>query len=150
MPATITEARDQMLSRLKTDYDANPSGFGNLVIMWDDSANDPPIPDPQVVTPLPWARVNVKHTTGRQTAIGKSGVKGRYTRGGFLIIQLFTPGNKGLVSSDAIITMILAAFEGKTTSGGLVFRNGRFQEVGQDGPWHQTNIFVDFEYDDIH
>lgn len=145
MPATIAEARDQMGTRLLATVAA--SSYSNLVLVWDDSAKDPVQPDPS--TTVPWARVKFQHTSGGNTGVGKVGGLTRVTRSGFIVVQLFVPANKGLVSHDPIVRMILSAYEGKTTIGGLVFRKCRFQEIGQDGPWFQTNIFVDFSYDDL-
>lgn len=140
MPATIEEARDQMNGLLKAKLDTDQA---DLVCLWDDKDAKPPEP------PTPWARVKILHSTGGSKSLGNVRGKQRYTRGGFVVVQLFTVGGKGLVSHDQIVAKILGAYEGKTTAGGLVFRNGRFQEVGRDGPWHQTNLFVDFEYDQI-
>lgn len=123
------------------------SDFEDMVLIWDDAAANPEKPDPS--SGIPWARVKIVHTAGRQGSIAAFGGKRRFVRSGFIIIQLFTNANTGLVPHDEIVTMILGAYEGKTTVGGLVFRNCRFQEIGDDGPWHQTNLFVDFEYDDV-
>lgn len=40
------------------------------------------------------------------------------------------------------------AFEGKHV-GDVWFRNARIEEIGVDGAWFQTNVTVDFMYDEI-
>jgi hypothetical protein len=128
---------------LKTAVDA--SSFNALKLIWQGVESQPASPDPTA----PWARVKMQHATGGQKSLANANGRSRYVRSGFVVVQLFNVGGKGLVSTDQMVAMILAAYEGKTTTGGIVFRNGRFQEVGQDGPWFQTNVFADFEYDEI-
>ena len=52
--------------------------------------------------------------------------------------------------SDQLATIVKDAFEGVATSPGRVlFRNVRYNEVGQDGQWFQQNVLADFEYDEV-
>lgn len=149
MSVEVAAARDQMSALFKTAADArNLSLAANLklITVWDDKADQPTPPQP----PTPWARFNVRHATGGQTSLsGGLGLLTRYTRAGTIIVQVFTVGGAGNVVADELVTMILTAFEGKTTTGGLVFRRGRFNEIGQSGDWHQTNVSIDFEYDTV-
>jgi hypothetical protein len=91
----------------------------------------------------------VQHTAGRQASLsGASGTK-RWERSGFLIVQLFTPILQGQSSADSLVGIIRGAFEGYSTPSGVWFRNPRISEVGSDGTWYQTNILVDFLYDEV-
>lgn len=143
MPSTTKQARDEILGRLKSTVDALTAPPGPLTIIYDDAKKEPPR------DATSWARARVQHTTGRQASLsGATGVK-RWERGGFLIVQLFTPAKEGQNLSDDLASIIRGAFEGYSTPSGVWFRNPRINEVGQDGTWYQVNIFVDFLYDEI-
>ena len=64
-------------------------------------------------------------------------------------VQVFTPRGEGSARSDIIASTIQGAFEGVSTNGGAWFRNARVEEVGASGTWHQVNVLVDFEYEEI-
>lgn len=145
MPANVSQARDQMNGVLKAAMDAAGSPINTIVLIWDDTLNDPEPP----ATPTPWARVSIRHNKGQQGSLSGALGKQRWVRSGFISVQLFTFAGKGNVVSDQIIAIIQTAYEGKTTVGGLIFRNVRFTEIGQSGPWLQVNITIDFEYDEI-
>lgn len=136
-----------MNALFKVAVDANtahPQMVG-FVTIWDGVDKQPAPPN----SPTPWARVAIRHNSGGQKSLANDRGKKRFTRTGFVVIQLFTNPNDGLVSNDEITAILLSAYEGKTTSGGVFFRNVRSQEVGQDGAWYQTNVFADFEYEQI-
>ena len=144
MTATLAQARDQMLARFKAVVDA--SSFANtLTPVYDDAERPVPRSDPA----KPWCRVVVRHTTSRQSSVSGADGRKRWTRGGFLIFQLFTPKADGQRDADSLVELIRGAYEDFSTPGGVWFRNARHTEVGGDGPWFQTNIFVDFEYDEV-
>lgn len=145
MPATVAQARDQMMTLFKDAIDGGGAPVTGFVTIWDGVDKQPTPP----TFPTPWARIAAKHNSGNKSSLANANGVSRYTRRGILVVQLFTDGGKGLVSNDEILAIILGAYEGKTTTGGLVFRNCRFQEVGADGPWFQTNFFADFEYDEV-
>lgn len=137
------QSRDQICGLLKTAVDAaslNP----NLVIIWDD-VEPAKLPEP----PTPWVRHKIRHASGGQASLAGADGRCRYRRSGVIIVQLFVEAGKGSGQTDLLVPIILAAYEGKSTAGGHSFTNGRFQEVGKDGPWFQTNIFFDFEYDEV-
>lgn len=149
MPADITTARDEMLGRLKEVVDAIAGPPGPLQLVFDDARADPPGTETPPSRVGSWARARVQHTTGRQASLaGASGTK-RWERGGFLIVQLFTPALDGQNLADSLGSIILGAFEGYSSPSGVWFRNPRMNEVGKDGAWYQTNLFVDFQYDEV-
>ncbi len=145
--ATTAQARDEILARLKAVADAvTPTP---LKLVFDDAPGQPARTESTASRVAPWARARVQHTTGRQASLsGANGVK-RWERGGFLIVQLFTPMLEGQNLADSLGSIIRGAFEGYSTPSGVWFRNPRIQEVGSDGTWYQTNIFVDFQYDEV-
>ena len=145
MPATTATARDEILGRLKSVVDGLTSPPGPLKVIWDDKKDQPPRANPTES----WARALVQHTTGRQASLSGATGRKRWERGGFLIVQLFTPALEGQNLADELGSIIRGAFEGYSTPSGVWFRNPRINEVGQDGAWLQTNIFVDFLYDEV-
>lgn len=138
MSLSFTQARDEILGQFKTAWDASVFS-GAPVVYWDKtSADDKPNPDTTEV----WVRMTVRHEIGRNDAIGNR----LFQREGTVTAQLFTRFGTGLANVDAASKVIVDAYQGQSTSGGVWFRNVRMNEVGQDGQWFQTNILADFEY----
>lgn len=139
--ATIAEARDEILTYFTTAW--NTLGTPPL-LFYDDKHLDPP-------DDAPYARIQVEHNTfGQQTLGGKISAGGggrRFNRSGLVTVQVFTPSGDGLTSSDTLVDFVLDTLEGEETgSDRIEFRDVRANEVGQDGPWHQTNIIAEFHY----
>ena len=151
MPVTRTAARDEILAAIKAvtdtiidleDDDTVPSGN----VIWDDTQKSKPHGQgPNTPT---WARVSVRHIFGEQSSLSDDAGVRRYTKRGIVTVQLFTPTG-GLVSADSISDTIENAFRGVSTPNGVWFRNPRSNEIGVDGPWFQTNIIAEFEYDQV-
>lgn len=97
-----------------------------------------------------WARLTIIHNLGQQVTLGAVGNR-RFRRFGIVTVQIFTPAGDGLTRADAMVKIAMDALEGATTDGGdtVDFRRARFNEVGEDGPWHQTNVTAEFEYDAV-
>src|SRR5690554_1219021 len=143
MPLTRTQARDEILQKVKQVAD----GLSDFVVIYDSTRQD--IPD-ENSDPLPtWARVVVQHIQGQQSSLSNLSNKRRYTKRGLLTIQLFTPTGDGLQKSDQLVEQFEAAVRNVSTPNGVWFRNVRSSEVGEDGPWFQTNILAEFEYDQV-
>lgn len=108
----------------------------------------------------PWARVTVQHAGGGQHSLGETGAR-RFERTGIASVQVFTPLGKGVTLGHRLTKIALDAFEGKSTPGGVWFRDCRVREVGRtellDGhkalkvldPWDQTNVVCPFTYDEV-
>lgn len=144
MPATMAQARDAILAQVKATTDTIVALAPNVI--FDDTSKK--VPDGQNPVPT-WARVTIRHQTGAQSSLSGGLGQRLFTRRGVVTIQLFTPAGKGLVEHDSIVEQLLNIFQGGTAgTGGVVwFRNPRDLEAGQDGPWHQSNVLADFEYD---
>jgi hypothetical protein len=141
---TRTKARDEMLARAReTLLSLRPAILEKHVVYVDSAAGEIPSRD---LAPLPpWARVQVQHGPGANAAITGGLGQQCVRREGILTVQLFTPIG-GQVQADEFSEAIEAAFINYSTPGGVWFRNVRSNEIGQDGPWFQTNILSDFEY----
>lgn len=139
--ASITTARDAILTLFKTAWDAQ----------------SPPVPAVEYTDNFPtdkdgsdeWAWIRVQHGPAKQATMGETG--GRYfTRWGTVRVQIYTPLGEGRNRADTLAEVAAAAFEGETTASGTVwFRDVRIQEGGADPPWALTNVLADFEYDRV-
>lgn len=149
--ATVTNARNEILARLKAAIDA--SSYSDLTVIYDDAHNSAPgteVDPPQVPSNKPWLRVGVRHSDGAQVSLGSVNGKRRQEMSGLVFVQVFTPAGDGLKQSDEIVEVVLDAYRtGGATPSGVQFRSARFAEIGKDGAWHQTNCLVDFLYDQI-
>jgi hypothetical protein len=142
MIANISQARDEILATFRDAWEADETSAVVPVLYWD-IAQDVP-------NSGPWARVTVRHSAGNKSSLSNEVGSRRFTYVGTIFVQIFTVHEDGMVSADVLADIAMRAFEGNVTSGGVIFRQVRLNEVGQDGQWFQTNVLVDFEYDNIH
>jgi hypothetical protein len=113
-------------------------------MIWDDNPGTIP------TTMVPWARSTLIHVTGFQATLTDGSGRKRFRRTGFLTVQIFTPTGEGLSSADILAKLISDAFEGQSSPLGVWFRDVKTNEVGSDdGNWYQTNVVIDFEYDEV-
>lgn len=140
--ASIAAARDAMLTIFKTAWDGQTPPVP--LVIYDDTTQEVPSGD------TPWCRVTIRHNiSGRATVGGEVGAR-RFRRVGVLTVQIFTPTGEGLSNADIFAKVALDAFEGNSTgSDAIEFRNVTVNEVGRDGPWYQTNVLTEFEYDEV-
>ena len=149
--ATVRNARNEILARLKAAFDA--SDYAAITVVYAAARQDhlaadasPPVPPPG----KPGLRVGVRHPDGTQVSLGSMNGKRRQEMSGLVFVQVFTPAGDGLKQSDEIVEVVLDAYRtGGATPSGIQFRSARFAEIGKDGAWHQTNCLVDFLYDQI-
>lgn len=144
MSSTPTVARDEMLALFKAAWDADPESTG-IPITWMNVVGTPPEAFDANGNPQTWARATIMHTDGGSANIGNT----RFMRLGLVTVQIFTPSGQGLEKSDKLADVVLGAFEGQTTPSGVWFRGGTINEVGPSEAWHQTNVTLSFEYDQL-
>ena len=147
MPITTrSAARDEILLHFTTAWNAGTPPIP--LLFYDDKHRDLP-PD------APYARITVKHSpVGPQVTVGATVARGgngvRFRRFGVVTVQVFEISGAGLTNSDDLVDLALDAFEGeKTGLDRIEFRNAHAIEIGQDGPWHQTNVIAEFNYDRV-
>ena len=143
--ATIADGRDEILLHFTTKWDAGTPPIP--LLFYDDKHRDLP-PN------APYARITIKHNVFPQVTIGATVANGgngvRFRRFGIVTVQVFELSGDGLTSSDVLVDLALDAFEGEKTGLDRVeFRNARANEIGQDGPWFQTNVIAEFTYDRV-
>lgn len=136
MSLSFTAARDEILTLFKTAWDAQATA--PPLYYWDTEQSDP-------VNDDTWARITVRHNIGANDAISNR----IFRREGTITVQIFTRFGEGLVNADATAKVAVDAFQGKSTPGGVWFRNVRYTEIGQDGDWFQTQVLADFEYNEV-
>jgi hypothetical protein len=143
MSATPKQARDEILAKFHEAWDADTTS-ADVPVLYSDQPQE--VPDSGA-----WARITVRHLAGGQVTLSNSSGSRRFRHEGTIFVQIFTPFNDGMELGDDLAMIAQRAFEGEVTSPGrVIFRRVRINEIGQDGQWFQTNVLVDFEYDDIH
>lgn len=140
---TYAEARDEIHALFKVAWDAGVETAGQAVLYTDSKTVVPKTVDGDSNPDL-WARITVQHSSGSNGAIGNI----LFDRFGVVTVQVFTPLGTGLSIGDNVYKIVGDAYEGKTTPGGVWFRNVSVNEIGPEGEWYQTNITADFEYNE--
>lgn len=153
MTATIEQARDQILTLFTDFWEGHADTVGvratdDAVLYWN-KAGDPPNTLDANGNPVPWIRVALRHFDGGESALTGSTGRKLVTRRGIIGISIFEAHKTGNVVTDKLARVAEQAFTGKTTSGGVLFRNVRTVEVGPDGVYFRTDVLADFEYDDV-
>lgn len=150
MPAEFDVARDDMLGVFKTKWDADtPAVNGGAIpgVYYDGVGEAGPGPHDEA-----WARVQIRHNLGEVAGIGgPAGARQRTRKLGILTVQVFSPleAGGGLTLAENLAKVAKSAFEAVVTTNGVIFRNVRAVEVGEDGPWYQINVIAEFEYDEF-
>lgn len=141
--SSITDARDLIIGVLDSAWSVSAS---NIPLAFEDVKED----DIPPKNGTAWARIQVRHNSFFKATVGGEVGNRRFRRVGLVTIQIFTPVGEGLSQADSLAKIALDAFEGKSTGADSIeFRNARINEIGRDGSWFQTNVLVDFEYDEV-
>lgn len=130
-----------MLALVKSTIDA--SSQGDIIVKYDDVELDPTKDGNKN-----WLRVGLQHTAGSQATLTDPDAKRRFRMTGFISVECFFVKNDGLSTQYAFIDELLEGFQ-KANIPGIPLRNSRPFEVGGSGTWFLTNVFCDFEYDQI-
>jgi hypothetical protein len=135
MIASRTDARDRILAPLKIVVDAQ-----SLYAVYDDTNKKAPIDGSA------WARVSVRHARGSRSSLGREDGKSKNTQTGFIFVEVYTPRDDGLTTSDVLV----AAFGNSLRSGadGDIWINDVAEvEMGEDGDWFRVDVIAEFSYD---
>lgn len=140
--SSISLAREAIATLFKTAWDAQ---VGDIpVVVYDDFDTEIPGED------TPWVRFVIRHSIFEQATLANDVGSRRFRRFGIVAVQIYTPPGSGMTEPYKFAKVALDAFEGQSTSpDGVLFRNVRVNEEGQEGPWFKTSVFADFEYDEI-
>lgn len=97
-----------------------------------------------------WIRVSEQAVQEAQTTFAEAG-KQRFTASGLVFVQVFCPKSdsqcyeKGLKLAE----IAKSAFRGKSTLGGVWFRNTTIRELPQEELYERFNVTSEFEFDEI-
>jgi hypothetical protein len=143
---TMTQARDDVFTMFLTAWNANAAFDGYVPEVRYAGTAKGPVPPAEKA----WCRVTLQHTTGGQVSFGAPGGR-RFERRGLMMVQLFVPTvhGRGLSDIEQLATVARNAWEGLSSPNGVWFRNIRVEDVGEDGPWWNTNVMGNFIYDEI-
>ena len=146
-----SDARQSIYQILHTAWQAS-SHTRDEKLVWVNVSADVPIEPNQfndTSVPSLWADVSVQHVSSEISSLrGTNGLK-RYRRAGFVRVNVYTPTGDGLEFNDIVVGVVSDGLEGKTTANGVELRSASSQEVGNSGPWFQSVVTVEFEYDEV-
>lgn len=145
MTLTLSAARDAVIKLVDDEWAANVL-TSTYQMQYDNVKLDKPGEDGVTTQPLPWGRTTVRIISSPQVTQGRR----RYETTGIVTVQVFTPFGDGHELGDPIVQMlldILRAHVGSTD--GLWFFEIQGNEIGQDGPWFQTNVEAGFRYQEL-
>lgn len=139
--ANSTAARDAIYGCLKAAIDA--SAYSSIPIYYPDRVKSSPNGDDEHM------KAYVDLTNEVQKSLGEVGNR-RFRVYGMVMVQIFTKYGSGQVNADLISGVVKGAFRGVNTGAdAITFRNARVVDVGHSGPYLQTNVFAEFDYDEI-
>ena len=110
---------------LSTNFTAHPIRYENVPFT---------IPDN-----TPWVSCHIKRGGLTQEEFANTG----YEVFGVLILQVFTPLNKGMNESNTISDSLATLFE-RVNVGTVWFSHPDINDVGPDNNWYQVNISIPF------
>lgn len=96
----------------------------------------------------PFARVWVRHSSAGQRTLGGQGHR-MFDRNGRIEIEVNSPTGNGLSESYQLAKVAADVFEGKSSPGGIWFKNVMWRELGQDGGFYQILVSANFNYSDV-
>lgn len=143
---TKTQARDEVYTLFRTAWLADVTSQ-DVVLLYEGVGPQEPPSAPTNGSPPSWVRLQMRWADGDLISLGGESGSRIFDRSGIITAQVFTPSGDGLVASDLLTEIALNALEGKTTSSGVRIRRARIVDVGEDGPWYQSNVVAAFEFD---
>ena len=134
---TFEQAVDDMQAMVLAAW--TPTGHQ---IFWEAVQGDREVDD------TAWAVSTIRHVAGRQQTLGGIGNRA-FERNGVIFLQSVTRVGNGLQESYQLAKVMADGFEGKSSPNGVWFRNIRINEAGKDGAFTQTNVTIEFQYNEV-
>ncbi len=95
-----------------------------------------------------WVRLVVRHGEGRQASLGSPGAN-KFRQGGVVMIQIFSPANKGTKTIRELGDAAVAAFRAVALDD-ILFQVPSFQLLEPETPWMRALVTAPFYRDENH
>jgi len=151
MTATPEQARDQITRLVKDVIEAIEEAEDYGILYWP-TQQEPPTQKDDDDNPPAWVQVVVRHLPrGGQASLAGDMGQVRVQRGGVAQVSIYYPSKDKEASqnADRIGRKIETGIYFGRTDGNIWFRNIRYLDYGQSGPWIRIDVMADFQYDDI-
>ena len=143
MTLTTAQARDAVMGLIETAWTASGAATENAPLHFANVKSDRPGEDGSSSQAEAWGRVSVQMVESPQSTQGRR----RWLTTGILTVQIFTPFGDGHLLGDAFAAVLLNALRGATNSpDGVWYFDATVNEIGQDGPWFQSNVTASFRF----
>jgi len=146
--ADIVTATDDILAALRTIWLAeSPAIVGSMtapVLVFEALEKDLK-PHPKDGSKA-WARLTVRHASGRAAALGNR----RFRRTGTVHVQIFVPFKDGSAYTVAqrLARVAQKAYEGER-AGAVTFNSVATPERGVEGSWYRIDCLASFSWDEV-
>lgn len=145
MSLTLTQARDAVVSLVRTAWIAGPSSAA-IPLAFDNVKFDKPGEDGSTTEAGPWAKITTRIISAGSETQGNR----RFTTEGVLTVQIFTPTGDGNTLGDVLSQFVLDTLRAHVgTASGVWFFDATPNEIGLEGPWFQHNVTASFRYQEI-
>lgn len=124
---TIATLRQVIETNLSTNFTTYPIKYENIPF-------DPP-------DNSSWIACHIKRNILPTPELDSS-----YEVKGLLILQVFTPLDSGLATSNTIVDTLAALYNNSYSISGLWFGDSNITDVGNSDIWYQVNLSVPFNY----
>lgn len=153
MSTNLISATDAILASLKTQWDADTPAITTTIPVVVNEILEPDLKEHPRQTGLPWARIAIRHATGRKVTLNNDAGTARYRREGIVWIQVFVPRNDGssYTTIQQLAMVAVKAYEGKRAgpAGDVVYTDVSMQEKPIDGSFLHYDVKVAFYWDEI-
>ena len=139
MGASITTARDEILTLFRTAWLAN-SDSSSVPIFYADAAQAPPDGD------SPYVVIRVQHESGRPSSLSGGLGAQKFSRQGTIRVAIYTPQGDGLTRNDELTQVAMDAFVAQDTASGIWFSGVVGAELGHENDMFVTEVRVGFRY----
>ena len=140
-----------MGEKMTTFQEAQDIMFGRFKSVWDPTTYEAfyqQVREQKPDNQSPWAYVTLGSVDSRQSSLSGASGSRVFTRNSYMTIQLFVHSGKGLQLVNTLCKLLTDAFEGYS-SGGVWIRNTEVSSSMRDGSFVQTNITINFTYDEV-
>lgn len=142
MTLTLAQARDAVISLVDAAWKADATTL-SFPMLYDDVKGDNPGENASTTQATAFGRTTLRTLTSPQSTQGRR----RFLTTAALTVQIFTPFGDGHTLGDPMAKVVLDALRGHVGStGGFWLSDIAANEIGQDGPWFQTNVVATARY----